>query len=217
MKKMVLTAALTTAILSTSTAFAGGSDSIFSDTSGGGATTSGFYGGASAGLTLNDNCPTATYSDNTSTDNITCKRKSDKAAWKAFGGYKVAPNLAIEGAYIDFGEYSNQYDQGTWWGKDKATAKGVSLMGVASTSVSDSIDVFGKLGVLHWKRDAWSVTSDSTQTSPDVTATDTGNDLAIGAGASINVSDNIAIRGEVEHFNDLDVNLVSLGASFSSF
>lgn len=217
MKKLVLSATLTTAIFGYSTAYAGGSNNIFSDTSGGGATASGFYGGASIASTFNDDCPTATYSEYTSADNLTCQRKSDKAAWKAFGGYKIAPNLAIEGAYIDFGEYSNQYDQAEWWGKDKATAKGVSLMGVASTSVSDNIDIFGKLGVLHWKRDVWSITSDDSYSNPDVIQTQTGNDLAIGAGAAINVNDNIAIRGEVEHFNDLDVNLVSLGASFSTF
>ena len=212
MKKLVLSAALTTAIFGISTAHAGGSNSIFSDTSGGGATTSGFYGGASIASTFKDNCSTTANSSYAS-----CKRERDKTAWKAFGGYKVAPNIAVEGAYIDFGEYSNlkEDNTGTTWTKDSATAKGVSLMGVASTSVADNIDVFGKLGVLHWKRDSWITTSVSS--SPSSITTDTGNDLAVGAGASINVNENIAVRGEVEHFSDLDVNFVSLGASFSTF
>jgi len=222
MKKIILSTAVLTALLSMSTAYAGGSSSIFSDTSGGGATAAGLYGGASVGRAFNDDCATATFSEGSGHDDITCTRNTDNTAWKVFGGYKVMPSFAVEGAYIDFGEVSNTYEgsldeDGTnTWGKASDKIKGVSLMGVASTSVTDNIDVFGKLGVLRWDRDSW-VSYDQNDTSkPSTFGSTQGTDLAIGAGAEVNVSDNIAIRGEVEHFDDIDVNLFSLGASFST-
>ena len=209
MKKIILSTAVLTALLSMSTAYAGGSSSIFSDTSGGGATAAGLYGGASVGRAFEDHCTTIDYSDSDSNSDHasvdTCEESSDETAWKVFGGYKVMPNLAFEGAYIDFGTETNDDETA------EISFKGVSLMGVASTSVTDNIDVFGKFGVLRWKGDAW-----SGESGYEVDASATGTDLAIGAGAQVGVTDNIAIRGEVEHFDDINVNLFSLGASFST-
>ena len=214
MKKIILFTAVSTALFGMSAAYAGGSSSIFSDTSGGGATAAGLYGGASIGRAFEDHCTTIDYSYSSdyageeSGNSDSCEESSEETAWKIFGGYKVMPNFALEGAYIDFGTETTETDGIK---TAEASLKGVSLMGVASTSVTDNIDVFGKFGVLRWKGDAW-----AGKDGYEVDATTTGTDLAIGAGAQVNVTDNIAIRGEVEHFDDININLLSLGASFST-
>lgn len=212
MKKIVLFTAISTALLSMSAAHAGGSGSIFSDTSGGGVSTAGLYGGASVGRAFDDHCTTTNYStsDGYSGEahpNVdSCAKNTNDTAWKIFGGYKVMPNFAVEGAYIDFGKKNDDTSSVA-----DTSLKGASLMGVVSTSVTDNIDVFGKFGVLRWKDDT---TIKATDYSAETTTT--GTDLAIGAGAQVSVTDNIAVRGEIEHFDDINVNLLSLGASFST-
>ncbi len=201
MKKVIISAALTTALFGMSSAYAGGGSSIFSDTSGGGATTAGLYGGASIGKTYNDKCWSGDVAED---EEEGCQQATDDTAWKAFAGYKVMPNFAIEGAYIDFGSATKEVE-GDY--EADISLKGVSLMGVASTSITDDIDVFGKFGVMRFKADTWAEDEDISVS---------GTELAIGAGASMNVSDNIAIRGEVEHFDDLDINLYSAGVSYST-
>ena len=213
MKKLVLVTALSTALLAMSSANAGSKGGVFDDTSGGGATLSSLYGGAAIGGTFTDNCST---SKSTSFDgDKECERNNDSTAWKIYGGYKFMPNFAVEGAYIDLGEYSTTETVsdailGPQVTKNAFEAKAVTLMGVASANVTDDIELFGKLGAIHWERD-------TLNPSPAVAKIeDSGTDLALGVGAAYKIGDNFAIRGEAEHFDDIDVNLFTLGGTFSS-
>lgn len=216
MKKLILFTALSTALLSMSAAHAGGKKGgIFDDTSGGGATLSSLYGGAAIGGTFADNCTKETSSS--FDGGKECERDSGDA-WKIYGGYKFMPNFAVEGAYIDFGNYSttetvSDLILGPQITTNSFDAKGVTLMGVASAAVTDDIEVFGKLGVIHWERD----TLNPYGTSSAITVKqDSGTDLALGVGAAYKLGDNFAIRGEAEHFDDIDVNLFTLGGTFST-
>lgn len=212
MKKIILFTALSTALFSMSAAHAGGGSSIFSDTSGGGATMAGLYGGASAGRIFDDNCITASHASEEKGHQSfdSCAESSNDTAWKVFGGYKFMPNFAVEGAYINFADAEAGDDN---YLHAKGSLKGVSLMGVASTSVTDNINVFGKFGVLRWKGE---VSLTDNKNYENLTIAGTGTDLAIGAGAEVKVTDNIAVRGEIEHFDEINTNLLTLGASFST-
>lgn len=208
MKKTIMLSTFSSLLLTIPNAYAGGS-SILSDHSGGGATSSSFYAGASVGRSYHDNCDE--LSGNEYGENFTCSRDNSDPAWKVFGGYKVLPNLAIEAAYIDFGEYSTtrHYEDND---KDPAfDAKGVSLMAVGSVPLTKKVNLFGKLGMLTWEQDV------SDPAFPEGgTSHNEGTDLAVGVGIGVQLSKNISLRAEAEHFDDIDVNLVSVGVVFNT-
>lgn len=116
MKQSILLAAVL-AVFSTSPVFAGGSlfggsdsdsDDTFSE-DGAGA----MYGGVSVGQSSDGACE----ANNTLIDGINATTQSllgtsvvsnfgcpNTTAWKVYGGYKIAPNLAVEGSYVNFGD-----------------------------------------------------------------------------------------------------------------
>lgn len=184
MKKHVLIAAI--AALSSSTVFAEG---LF-DTSGEGAGT--FYAGVSAGKAEAD-CSGTT---------INC----DSTGWKLFGGYKVTPNIAVEGGYYSLVNAKEDVAPNT---TAEVTASGLGLAGVASYPVGDNFEVFGKAGAMKWEAEG-KLTGFATQK-------DEGTDILLGAGATYKINENFGIRGEYENVGgDLDANMYSIGATFSS-
>jgi opacity protein-like surface antigen len=121
------------------------------------------------------------------------------------------PNFAIEGGYIDFGEYSTIHKLEATEEDPAYEAKGVSLMAVGIAPVSERVNIFGKLGVLRWEQDI------KDPNKPEQgTVHNEGTDLAIGAGAEVKLHENVSLRGEVEHFEDLDANLFSVGVTFNT-
>lgn len=184
MKKHILIAAI--AALSTSSAFAEG----FFDTSGEGAGT--FYAGMSAGKAEADCGDT----------NIDC----DTSGWKLFGGYKVTPNMAVEGGYYSLVNAEETVAPGV---DAEVTASGLGLAGVASLPVADDLELFGKAGIMRWDVEG-KATGFPTEKAD-------GTDLLLGAGATYMVGDNWGIRGEYENVGgDLDASMYSVGATFSS-
>ena len=210
MKKTIIITALSSLCLGISSAYAGSSENNLSDDySNGGAKSSSFYGGTSIGRSYHDNCDE--LSGNQYGENFTCSRDNGDAAWKVFGGYKIMPNLAIEGSYIDFGEYSTVHQFENTAEDPAFEAKGLSLMVVGKMPVTKRINMFGKVGALRWEQDV---------TDPEHpergTRHNEGVDLAIGLGAEIKLSKNISLRAEAEHFDDIDVNLFSVGVVFNT-
>jgi OOP family OmpA-OmpF porin len=128
--------------------------------------------------------------------------KSNGNQWRLQLGYKLSPNVAIEGGYIDFGKakYSASYTGGTAQGTVKAGGLDIAALGIVP--VTDSISVFGKVGVV-----AARVKSSLTAGTPASAAT--GNISAnaisplIGLGASYKISDTMDVRAEYDHASDL--------------
>ncbi|MBO0613851.1 outer membrane beta-barrel protein [Thiothrix fructosivorans] len=224
MKKSILLVALTAAFSASST-FAGGS--LFggseSDTvSGAGA----MYGGASIGQASDSTCNSVADQAGALLGNIDCPTPS---GWKVFGGYKVAQNLAVEGSYVDFGEAESNFTiPGGIVGNAvanpasiKSTATGFGVSGVASAPVTEQINVFGKAGFTAWEKEGdltvKNVTVGTTKKDVTTVSSTDGVDLSLGAGAEYKINDNWGVRGEVEHFNGLNANLYSAGATFSTF
>lgn len=205
------------------TGFGGGLDSEQSSSGGT------IYGGASIGKASDNNCDS--IKDQASAlvgamGNFDCPSSN---AWKLFGGYKITPNIAVEGSYVDFGKAENKFViPGGIPGNavanparinSKATAIGVA--GVASAPLTDSFNLFGKAGFAAWEAEKAGVIENVTirNVKQDVktnTKTD-GVDLSLGAGAEYKINDNFGIRGEYEHFNGLNANMYSIGATFSTF
>ena len=228
MNKSVLLAVTMTA-LSSSSVFAG--SSLFgdsSDDSGAGA----MYGGASIGQSSDANCDATSdtidtlneTAGSTVVQSINCK---DSSAWKVFAGYKVAPNLAVEGSYTDYGKATTDATIPVIAGINnvanpasvETSAKGFGVSGVASTPVTDELSVFGKMGVTSWEKTTTvavkNVGASNSTVSKDIDSD--GVDLSLGAGAEYKINDNWGVRGEYEHVNGLNANMYSVGAVFSSF
>jgi hypothetical protein len=223
MKKSILLVAMTAAI-STSSAFAGGS--LFgggseSDTVSGAGS---MYGGASIGKTSDGTCNSVADQGGALLGNIDCPTAN---GWKVFGGYNVAQHLAVEGAYIDLGEASTAGVIPVIPGVNKVanpmalatTATGLNVAGVASVDATEEVKLFGKAGMMLWDKETAATVSNvgaAATTVSQTTKTD-GVDLSLGAGAEYKVNDNWGVRGEVEHFDGLNANLYSAGATFSTF
>ncbi|EIJ33071.1 outer membrane beta-barrel protein [Thiothrix nivea] len=236
MKQSILLAAVL-AVFSTSPVFAGGSlfggsdsdsDDTFSE-DGAGA----MYGGVSVGQSSDGACE----ANNTLIDGINATTQSllgtsvvsnfgcpNTTAWKVYGGYKIAPNLAVEGAYVNFGDaestatvaalppINNNANPVT----TTTSATGFGASGVASAPVTDEINLFGKMGFLAWEKEN-KASSTVLGMNETLTQKTDGVDLSLGAGAEYKIDENWGVRGEVEHFDGLNANLYSVGATFSTF
>jgi hypothetical protein len=117
----------------------------------------------------------------------------DDFAWKAFGGFNfdvVVVDLAVEGAYVDFGSPGSEIN-GADFDVDIDALTGFGLVGVEL----GPIGVFGKVGVISWdaERTIESIGSDD----------DSGTDPAYGIGARFSLG-SIELRAEYELF-DIDV------------
>ncbi|OQX14779.1 MAG: hypothetical protein BWK73_08745, partial [Thiothrix lacustris] len=154
-KSILMTAAI--AALFSSPAFAGGS--LFGSSSSSDEDSTGaIYGGASIGQSSDSTCNAVADQAGLLLDNVECPTPS---AWKVFGGYEIAPNLAIEGAYIDFGEASADSVIPAIPGINAAanpaslttTATGFNASGVANAPVTEELSVFGKAGLTMWDRE----------------------------------------------------------------
>jgi OmpA-like transmembrane domain len=139
-------------------------------------------------------------------DNINTQTfDSDDAAYKAFIGWRFkvpVVDLAIEGAYTDFGKPSQTL------GSQRVETKlhGPSLAGLAILPLGP-IDLYGKAGAISWSADT-TIGSSTTSRS--------GTDAFYGVGVGLNIW-KIGLRAEYERFQikEIDrVDLLSLSALF---
>lgn len=137
----------------------------------------GFSFGASAGYaSIEDNDPGFDFD-------------AQDTGYKIFAKYTFANYLGIEGAYVDFGEPADNFAGQA----GVIDAEGWSLYGVGSLPLGESVELFGKAGVISW--DADSIVDGL------LVGADDGNDLALGVGASWNADGAIGIRAEFEWFD----------------
>lgn len=225
MNKLILTAA-TIAAFCTSPVFAGGS--LFGGINAGSAAdeddTGAIYGGLSIGQSTDSTCNTVKDQAGVILSDIDCPTPR---AWKILAGYQVAPNLGVEGAYIDFGKSSSDGVIPVIPGINNVAnpasltsqATGLAVAGVATAPVTNDVNVFGKAGVMKWEKEMTATVQSLGVNATTITQkskTD-GVDLSLGAGAEYKINDNWGVRGELEHFDGLNANLYSIGATFSTF
>ena len=119
-------------------------------------------------------------------------------------GYKVNPNFALEGGYIDFGKakYSSSYSvAGT---PDTATgtvkAGGLDIAALGILPLGDSFSLFGKAGLV-----AARVKSTLASGSGVAGGSASSNVLRplLGVGVSYKLNENMDLRGEYDHVSGL--------------
>ncbi len=144
-------------------------------------------------------------SDCARTDVFACDKRD--TAWKLYAGGKLNNIFGLEAGYTDFGKIRAS------GGDTKAWAANVSLL--AGMPIGDRFNIFGKLGGLYGKTDV--------SASPD-TIFDTGHKSGwgwtYGAGASFNVTQNVALRVDWDRYKldfvggRKDVDMASAGVQF---
>jgi opacity protein-like surface antigen len=129
----------------------------------------------------------------------------DDTSWKFLGGYTFTKFVGIEGSYRDLGGVDETIGT-TSIGMDVSS---IDVFGVGILPVGKRFDVFGKAGFAH-------VEVDATVSDPffgTVSASDSENELALGAGFNFKFGENFALRAEYETFDTADnMDVISAGA-----
>jgi opacity protein-like surface antigen len=122
---------------------------------------------------------------------------ADDTAFKLIAGWRFLDWLSVEANYVDLGSASDRIE-----GIDIETdVSGVSLAAVGFLPLGP-VDLFAKVGAVNWDADV-------TARGLGISGSDSGTDLAYGAGAQFRVW-SLSIRGEYEIFDVADVDTVDL-------
>jgi len=149
---------------------------------------SGFYLGGSVGYS-------AIAVEFSEVDLGDVKFNETDVGFKAYGGYRLIPFLAVEGGYVDFGNPSGTLsnDEGlpieaeiglNGW---DLSAVGILPLGI--------FDLFARVGYFWWDADVKAAFEDETDRESD-----SGSDLTYGIGGQVWLGQ-LAIRGEIELFD----------------
>lgn len=134
--------------------------------------------------------------------------------WKIFGGYMFNKYFAVEGAWVDFGDFSDTVVNPVFLSPAKAKLEldGFAVSGVASYPVNGAFSVFGKLGVWAWSSDVKIAIVPGFSVDTD----DDGTDVMFGAGGSYNFTQAISVRAEWERFTSDgdDADLLSISGVY---
>ena len=127
----------------------------------------------------------------------------DDSGTKFYGGYHFTDRYALEGGYTDLGTFD--IDPIFSPGND-VEVDGLQVAGVASFALPNQFSIFGKAGLYNW---------DLEVTTPIVgtVADDDGTDVMYGFGVNYSTG-NWGIRGEWEHFDEVDVDMLSVGVIY---
>lgn len=153
----------------------------------------GFYLGASIGqanLQIDD------LTDNFLADD---DFDGDDMGFKLVAGIRPLDWLAVEAAYVNFGEPEDT----VFGGKLKAEGDGISAFAVGFLPTGP-VDLFAKIGLISW------------DSKISGTFDDDGSDLAYGVGAQFRVL-GLSIRAEYEKFepSDVDLDMISVGLTYT--
>ena len=125
---------------------------------------------------------------------------SDDTAFKLIAGIRPLDWLAVEAAYVNFGEPEDTV-LGT---KLQADGDGIPAFAVGFLSTGP-VDLFAKAGLIAWDSKITGGAFD-----------DDGSDLAYGVGAQFRVL-GLSIRAEYEKFDisDVDLDMISVGLTYT--
>ena len=180
----------------------------------------GFYIGGSFGQSQISDFSGSDLDREFATLGITSTTTTDDSdsGWKAFAGYKITKNLAVEGSYTNLGEATARTVvtapvAGTFNSTLEFESWSISAVGILP--LNDQFSLFARLGLNVWNLDG-SVTGTGSG-STTVTTGDDGADVVYGLGASYNFSQNLSLRGEWERydFDGSDVDLLSVGLAWA--
>ena len=123
--------------------------------------------------------------------------------FKAFAGYRIHKNFAVELDYLDYGDPDDNI-----LGIDTKIEDlyAVALYGVGILPLSDQFELFVKLGGAYWDGRAKATVMGLSDSSSE-----NGTELAYGLGASFAFTDKVAVRAEYEEIDVDSDDLSRLG------
>jgi len=124
-------------------------------------------------------------------NNIT---KSDDNAWKAFVGWRFAPFIALELAYIDLGSPSDQFEGGGSSGNYTLDISGFSPY-LIGTIPAGPVELFAKVGYYFYDVD---LNVDFDSPGPDIGADSSREDFVYGVGLGFTFFEHVHVRAEYE-------------------
>ena len=134
----------------------------------------------------------------------------DNSSFALGAGYELTRNISLEGAYLDFGSHDGETDCPPGITclvipvSAQADLTGISLSLIGSIPLTDSLDVYGKVGFVSWDVDFEGISS----------AFDTsGEDLLYGAGLRWSIDDHWKVFAEYGRV-ELDLDTASIGVSY---
>ena len=126
----------------------------------------------------------------------------DDSGTKFYGGYQFTDRYALEGGHTDLGTFDFDVP---FLGTGDVEVDGLQVAGVASFPIKDKFSIFGKAGIYMWDADISVPALGS--------GSDDGTDVMYGFGLNYGAG-NWGIRGEWEHFDEVDVDMLSVGVIY---
>ena len=180
----------------------------------------GFYGGVNVGqsmATIDDPRITATLLGEGFTA-VSIDDDDRDVGFKVFGGYQFNRHFAVEGGYVNLGEFgytATTVPAGTLTGNIKLQGVNLDLLGIVP--FTDRFSAFARVGVLHAEaKDTFTSTGSVVVTNPNPSARDTN--YKYGVGLQYDVTEKVGLRLEAERYriddavgNKGDIDLASLG------
>jgi OmpA-OmpF porin, OOP family len=159
--------------------------------------TSGFYLGAGVGQ-FNVN-----IDDIDQTDNAIERLDDDDRSWKAFAGYRFGPYIAVEGAYIDFGNTHSRSDASGSSGDFRLKLSGFAPY-VIGTVPLGPVELFAKIGYYFYDVDLRADLDDPL--APDIDSSESDEDLLYGGGVGMTFIQHLNVRLEYERIDSSRIN-----------
>jgi opacity protein-like surface antigen len=157
----------------------------------------GFYLGAGVGQ-FNVN-----IDDIDQTDNAIERLDDDDRSWKAFAGYRFGPYIAVEAAYIDFGNTHSRSDASGSSGDFRLKLSGFAPY-VIGTVPLGPIELFGKIGYYFYDVDLKADLDDPL--APDIDSSKSDEDLLYGGGVGMTFIQRLNVRLEYERIDSSRIN-----------
>ncbi len=159
-----------------------------------------------------------------------CQADDTGTAIRIFAGYQFSRWFSLEASITDLGDVradlaGRTVVEGVRVDGDadiKLSIKGLGLDAVLNAPITPRFSIFGRVGVLAWDADATATARGTLSLGgqslaiEDVTetASESGADVAIGAGLKFGLTEQVHLRAEFTHYEVVDTNVAWLGVEF---
>lgn len=156
-----------------------------------------------------------------------CEADDTGTAFKLFAGYQFSRWFSLEASLADLGDVRADLSGRTRVEGVRIdgnadidlSIKGIGLDAILTAPITPRFSIFGRLGVLAWDADATATARGTLSLGgqsfgiEDVTetASDSGADVAVGAGIRFGLTEQVHLRAEFTHYEVVDTNVAWLG------